>query len=353
MWLQKSKRKTRLQNVLSKNFHITCFLSASLRTEKRGADYCISQEDALPLSNYLRATTDMVPIISIIIPCYGAKAYAERLAHCKASIEHQCAESSVYELIIVTDGEGGLGGARNRGIEQARGEFLMFVDADDLLTAGSLPALAKAVKESMIDIFAYRYARGKEKTFLASDKPQSPVRYFHRGSLFMQQHNFTGSACLYLFRRSFVLGNHLRFTENCYHEDEEFVALAFALAGEVAISDLPVYHYLPSPEGITRAGDEKKRQKRTEDFLQMLLRLQQRAARLAETDNERGEALTRRLRFLTIDFLRQQHRNKATRKQCKIHHQLLYRQGLLPLPRASYGWKYRLARLFINLWTNR
>lgn len=295
----------------------------------------------------------MPPIISIIIPCYGASTYTEHLARCKASIESQHIDSDTYELIIITDGEGGLGGARNKGIKQAQGEFIMFVDADDLLTSGSLPALFKVTRGSNIDIFAYRYASPKTRELFPGNALQASIKHFPSGTLFMQKHNFTGSACLYLFRRSFVLDNNLCFTENCYHEDEEFVALTFALAGEVAISDFPIYHYLPSAETITRTHAAKTRLKRTEDFLQMLLRLQIQTTQLAKTDNEKGKALTRRLRFLTIDFLRQQHRNKVTRKQRRTHHQLLYQQGLLPLPHAPYGWKYMLARFFINLWTNK
>ena len=85
----------------------------------------------------------MSPFISIIIPFYGT-ADPVLLQRCLDSIRRQGMEEGSYEIIVVDDNGKGLGGARNQGIRQATGTYLMFVDADDYLfpnhfSTGQLP----------------------------------------------------------------------------------------------------------------------------------------------------------------------------------------------------------------------
>lgn len=102
----------------------------------------------------------MNPTVSVIIPCFNQ---ARFLPDCIASLQAQTYPH--WEAIIVNDGspddtrevalklrEGepriryieqencGLSGARNRGIEMARGEFIQFLDADDLILPNKLEA---------------------------------------------------------------------------------------------------------------------------------------------------------------------------------------------------------------------
>ena len=74
----------------------------------------------------------MSPFISIIIPFYGT-ADPGLLQRCLDSIRRQGMEEGSYEIIVVDDNGKGLGGARNQGIRQATGTYLMIVDADDNL----------------------------------------------------------------------------------------------------------------------------------------------------------------------------------------------------------------------------
>ena len=95
----------------------------------------------------------MEPVVSVIIPVYNAEHYLER---CLESIQKQSLRD--FELILVDDGSAdrspeicrryqardsrvqvltgenhGAAAARNRGMERACGEYLIFLDSDDYI----------------------------------------------------------------------------------------------------------------------------------------------------------------------------------------------------------------------------
>ena len=80
---------------------------------------------------------DMTPFISIIIPFYGT-ADPVLLQRCITSIREQGMEEGSYEIIVADDESQTTGGARNRGMQQAHGEYLFFVFADDILVSNTL-----------------------------------------------------------------------------------------------------------------------------------------------------------------------------------------------------------------------
>lgn len=106
-----------------------------------------------------------MPLISVIIPVYnGDRTILETIA----SVQKQT--YSDFELIVINDGStdrtlellstiedprlkvfsypnGGLSVARNRGISQANGKFITFIDADDLWTPDKLELQLKALQQ--------------------------------------------------------------------------------------------------------------------------------------------------------------------------------------------------------------
>jgi len=119
--------------------------------------------------------------LSIIIPVYKAEKY---ISKCLESIYAQGLEDSFFEVILVNDGtpddsfgvvgdmirmhdniivinqiNQGVSVARNAGLNKATGEYVYFMDPDDILIDNSLSVLIKHLIGSRIDILMADYIR--------------------------------------------------------------------------------------------------------------------------------------------------------------------------------------------------
>jgi glycosyltransferase involved in cell wall biosynthesis len=118
-------------------------------------------------------------LISVIMPVYNSEQY---LAKAIESVTSQ--NFNNYEVILVNDGStdgsksiceyfmtwnknivlinktnGGLCSARNKGIEKARGRYILFIDNDDEIYSDSLNIIWKAIKELKCDILRFNRTR--------------------------------------------------------------------------------------------------------------------------------------------------------------------------------------------------
>ena len=208
-----------------------------------------------------------MPLISVIIPVYNVEKY---LSKCIESILAQGIED--FELLLVNDGSkdnslaicndyaqkdcrikvfskenGGVSSARNLALDNATGEWVMFVDADDWLAEGALKECVPYMEEyeiirfSTLDIFAdgrthhrrMRYARNWDEAF----------RHVvgHRTVI-----GISGT----LYRRHLFEENNIRFDhEIVYGEDWWVVAQTMHRAGSVkTLPELFGYIYKRSNE---------------------------------------------------------------------------------------------------------
>lgn len=190
----------------------------------------------------------MNPKISIIIPVYKAQSY---LTVCLDSVLSQ--RFSDFELLLVDDGSpdqsgkicdayaakdsrirvfhkenGGVSSARNIGLDNAQGEWIAFVDADDILPDDSLQSLIEATSsdttmvigsfEPFGNVFRVEPLTGK-----AYDKESLGACLSH----YMKSMCF-GTPWGKLFRTSTIRSHRFRFDEKIrFNEDSLFNQLVF------------------------------------------------------------------------------------------------------------------------------
>lgn len=208
----------------------------------------------------------MFPKVSVIVPVYNVEKYLEK---CLDSAVSQTLSVSELEVICIDDGctdsspeilavyaaryenlhvihqeNGGLSAARNAGLAAARGEYILFLDSDDMLAgpevAEKLYTQATADKLDIL-FFEARMSYETEGMRLA-DTMYSPDFYSRSHTypdilhgqilycLLRANHEYSPSACLQILRRDFLLENGLTFPSGIYHEDEVFTLEALSLA---------------------------------------------------------------------------------------------------------------------------
>ena len=225
----------------------------------------------------------MEPLISVIVPVYKVENY---LGRCVESLLAQTYEN--IEIILVDDGSPdtcpvmcdeyakkhekirvihqenkGLSGARNTGIDNAKGEYLAFVDSDDLWSPHFLESLYKALKENDADIAQCRweYMHGDELKE-AYDADAKTVCFTGRemlANLYIQTGAYYVVAWNKLYKKE--LFENIRYPEGRIHEDEATTYKLFDLAKKCVFVDNALYGYYVGSGGtsITRNGFNLKK----------------------------------------------------------------------------------------------
>ena len=205
------------------------------------------------------------PAVTVIVPFYNVEAY---LAECLDSVLGQ--SFGDFEVLLVDDGSpdgsrsiaeryvrqdprvrlltrpnGGLGAARNTGVRAARGEFLTFVDSDDLLPDDALRRLVECARRTGSEMVV-----GAVERFDSSNRwtPEWVVDVHGEARdgitigefLPLLRNLYTWNK---LFRRDFWERNALWFREGVAYEDQPIVTQLFARAASIDVISDVVYLY--------------------------------------------------------------------------------------------------------------
>ena len=288
------------------------------------------------------------PFISFIIPVYNVP--TEMLCECLDSIIRLSLRKSEREIIVVDDGSqvsplgalnnylddiiyirqknGGLGCARNRGLQNATGQYIQFVDADDALITNQYEHCLDIARFKGPDMVMFEFSR---------DQKAATGRYL------LRHQNIKATACGYLFKAT-ILGN-LRFTTGIYHEDEEFTPLLILRAGSIIQTDAEAYFYRSREASITTSQDARNTVKRLNDFKAIIYRLYQFAAVIPGSDRM---ALLRRVHQLTMDYIYKVIVETRNRHYLDKQLEELRKKGLFPLADKDYTKKYKWFRRLTN-----
>ena len=212
------------------------------------------------------------PEFSIIIPAYNAESF---LPGAVRSVQNQTLNR--WELIIVENGstdntsavsetyicnprirllhsEKGVSNARNAGIAAANGEWLIFLDADDLLLNDALQKFDIINQKYAPDLMLGEYeVRGKKYPGDVHLYQNDTLKDFLKISLENPTQKCNTKAVA--FRNSLVKNQKLHFEkEISYAEDSVFFLEAFSCAKRVVEFHLPVYQVIYHPGSAVHSG---------------------------------------------------------------------------------------------------
>lgn len=207
------------------------------------------------------------PLISIIVPVYNAAAY---LALCIDSILSQ--SYSRYELVLVDDGSqdeslticedyakqddrirvihqenGGLSKARNTGLDNCHGEYVTFLDSDDMLDSYFL--------ERMLFVLQKYHAQWVQcGALFGTDRKLNGLRdakeYVYNGKEALLHNNIKVRVCGCLF--SSMLFTKFRFPDRRIYEDEAtYYKLIYDCETAVKIDD-ELYYYFFNKDSLSK-----------------------------------------------------------------------------------------------------
>lgn len=159
-------------------------------------------------------------------------------------------------LQVITQGNRGMSASRNKGLDIAKGEYVMFVDSDDWLEPNSLTSLLSVASGEDVIQFQCRKFYEDQALFSMTEvcdcnQTCTGWDYFNRTRLVPKDIHFV---CIWqrLYRREFLLKNNLRFEESVRRaEDDLFTTMVMWYAKSVKVCPILVYNYLVRPNSIT------------------------------------------------------------------------------------------------------
>lgn len=216
--------------------------------------------------------------VSVIIPVYNVEKY---LPNCIESVLAQT--MSDFELLLIDDGSndesgaicdryaaddsrirvfhtqnGGASRARNLGLDNARGEFVVFVDSDDRIEPDHLQQFADSgIGEDGIAFSNLYEERPDNAPTLIYPLPNCSARGGRKACMpviaqLLRIHGF-GWTWNKMFSRATIEKNRLRFNpEMRYAEDEVFTAQYCAHITHIVCNNKPTYHYRYVPTSLLR-----------------------------------------------------------------------------------------------------
>lgn len=215
----------------------------------------------------------MSPDLTIIIPSYNNAGYLG------SSIGSLSVDNASLEIIVVDDGStddtqqvltglskshenlrvitqanSGVSSARNAGIREAAGRFVMFVDADDRLLPKALDSLSLNMKDCDADIVVFRQFCVKREVYKWKGSFKEKQRYSALD--LMRRGYIRGSACGCVFRLDYLKCSGVTFCEDLsMAEDTVFFACAISSGACISFMDIPLYETIPREGSASRSSD--------------------------------------------------------------------------------------------------
>lgn len=260
-----------------------------LETYRRIKDKLIEQPKIEEIKKVERIKLENLYKISVIIPVYNSEKY---ISDCLNSIINQSLKD--IEIICINDGStdnslnilnkyalkdsrikvitqvntgNGAGSARNRGIENAKGEYISFIDSDDYIDADYLQKMYKAAKEYDADVACSGVIREKGnehkiqlkfKEIKISNNPNNNLK-ISKSLPYPYPWNK-------LYKREFIISYGIKYVEDIYFEDLIFTPFVITKAEKlISVPDV-FYHYVERKNSVATTNSDINNSDRQKAF---------------------------------------------------------------------------------------
>lgn len=272
----------------------------------------------------------MEKLISIIIPAYNAEEYIVRSVEALLNQEYRN-----IEVIVVIDGatdgtlekckeiakndnrlkyiyqeNKGVMGARFNGIEHAKGDYIMFSDADDYVKPNAVSELIKLIQKYNADIIKYRYIRipknveqekyskYDEKIILKNTDSEKNIY-----DLFLEGYQLHSINNEIVKRELFTKINIDKKQRLSFGEDFLLNIELFSNAEKIVLSNKVLYNYVAVPTSLTRTSDISRIMGNIEACINVYSKLHEYLEKWKINSNENIKKVDIRILFETASLL--------------------------------------------------
>ena len=158
---------------------------------------------------------------------------------------------------MIHESNKGVSEARNVIIDEAKGDFLYFVDSDDIIAPNTISLLMSYIHNNSADVAYGSFERielnGERKLF------QYPMLFFTEvdsfaNYVYRKYASFQASACNYLIRLSLVRDNNLRFYKSDFWEDMVFTLRCATIVKRAVLLPEITYTYLCRENSLSNSS---------------------------------------------------------------------------------------------------
>lgn len=261
--------------------------------------------------------------ISIVVPIYNSSKYLNK---CLDSLVNQTLED--IEIILINDGSTdesekivkeykdkrikyiskkneGIGKTRNRGIREASGEYIAFVDSDDYLNEHFCEYMYKKASKCNCDLVICDFFEDRGNLYGIKFNDFEDTSLIETPSLI---NNINLGPCNKLYSLELLKSNNIYFEENLKYEDAPFVVKAIKSANKIGkVNDFLTYYV------IHENSETTTRDKRIFDILEICKII------IKELDNVKYKnALTNLITMILLDYCAQQRYIKDYKQRKKF-----------------------------------
>ena len=233
-----------------------------------------------------------MPYLSLVLPIYNVEKYIKK---CLESITAQnfknfevlciddCGTDNSIKItqefvqkdsrfkIIKHENNRGLSAARNTGIDNATGKYILFIDSDDWIENNLLEQIVIAFEQNKTDSVwfnSYIYNQKSGQTYFLTDNLKESTKIYLTPD---NINNFASYAWNKAFKLSKLKSLNIKFPEGLYFEDSEFYLKIFSNISEIYLITQPLYHYQLRENSIVTSSDNVE--KKLNDIFQITINL--------------------------------------------------------------------------------